>query len=133
MYRNPVCLNCSALERRPRRIGQHNSPIRNQQLKDEFNNSAPMRDRKVNACMRLAPILLLVASVSGFAADKEKATPKGVSVVNYRGWADSYLLSNGTVEAVVVPAVGRVMQFHFIGEDDVFWENSALQGKRRRN
>ena len=49
--------------------------------------------------------------------------------MNYHGWADSYVLSNGTVEAVVVPAVGRVMQFHFIGEDDVFWENAALQGK----
>jgi len=51
------------------------------------------------------------------------------SKTTYRGWPDALVLSNGKVEAVIVPAVGRVMQFRFIGEDDVFWENAALQGK----
>jgi hypothetical protein len=52
-----------------------------------------------------------------------------VSKTTYHGWPDSLVLSNGKVEAVIVPAVGRVMQFHFVGEEDVFWENTALQGK----
>ena len=48
---------------------------------------------------------------------------------NYHGWADSILLSNGRVEAVIVPAIGRVMQFRFAGEEDgPFWENRALDG-----
>jgi hypothetical protein len=73
-------------------------------------------------------LILLLASVCSVAADKS-SHKKGVSSVNYHGWADSLLLNNGTVEAVVVPAVGRVMQFHFVGEDDVLWENDKLQGK----
>lgn len=49
---------------------------------------------------------------------------------NYHGWANSILVSNGRVEAVIVPAVGRVMQFRFAGtEDGPFWENRALDGK----
>jgi len=48
---------------------------------------------------------------------------------NYHGWADSILVSNGRVEAVIVPAIGRVMQFRFAGEEDgPFWENHALDG-----
>lgn len=55
----------------------------------------------------------------------------GVSVAQttYHGWPGSLLISNGLVETLVVPAVGRVMQFHFVGESDVFWENPALYGK----
>ena len=43
--------------------------------------------------------------------------PSGLSVVRltYEGWTNAYLLGNGKVEAVIVPAVGRVMQFRFIG------------------
>jgi hypothetical protein len=40
------------------------------------------------------------------------------------------VLSNGVVEAVVVPSVGRVMQFRFAGETDgPFWENEKLAGQ----
>jgi hypothetical protein len=47
----------------------------------------------------------------------------------YHGWVDAVWLSNGLVEAVVVPSIGRVMQFRFDGEDDgPFWENPALAG-----
>jgi hypothetical protein len=48
---------------------------------------------------------------------------------NYHGWADSYFLSNEKAEVVVVPAIGRVMQFGFLGEEGVFWENRALDGQ----
>jgi hypothetical protein len=49
---------------------------------------------------------------------------------NYHGWNHSILLSNGRVEAVIVPAIGRVMQFRFAGEaDGPFWENEAMFGK----
>jgi hypothetical protein len=48
---------------------------------------------------------------------------------NYRGWEGSILLSNGRVEAAIVPAIGRVMQFRFAGEEDgPFWENRAMDG-----
>jgi hypothetical protein len=47
----------------------------------------------------------------------------------YHGWPDSLIISNDRVEAVVVPTVGRVMQFRFVGEEGVFWENEASRGK----
>ena len=47
----------------------------------------------------------------------------------YHGWPGSLIISNNRVEAVIVPSVGRVMQFRFVGEEGVFWENEALRGK----
>ncbi|MBW4605001.1 MAG: DUF4380 domain-containing protein [Calothrix sp. FI2-JRJ7] len=52
-----------------------------------------------------------------------------VTKINYQGWQDSYILSNGQVEAVVVPKVGRVMQFRFKGGEGTFWENDQVYGK----
>jgi len=52
-----------------------------------------------------------------------------ISKIPYHGWTDSYRISNGRVEAVVVPAIGRVMQFRYVGKQDIFWENAALAGK----
>ena len=51
--------------------------------------------------------------------------------INYHGWPDASLLSNGLVEAVIVPAIGRVMQFRLAGsQDGPFWENPGLWGRR---
>ncbi len=52
-----------------------------------------------------------------------------VAQVSYHGWPQSYVLSNGKAEVVIVPAIGRVMQFGFAGEDGVLWENRAMDGK----
>ena len=56
----------------------------------------------------------------------------GVSLarISWHGWPDCYLLSNGSVEAVIVPAIGRVMQFRLAGDTaGAFWENRALDGQ----
>lgn len=73
--------------------------------------------------LALVTLGLLVASSPGLRA--------GVTIyrTNYHGWADSYVLSNGKVAAVVVPALGRVMQFGYVGEQGVFWENRSLDGR----
>lgn len=53
-----------------------------------------------------------------------------VTLTNYRGWSNSIVLSNGAVEAIVVPTIGRIMQFRFAGEDHgPFWENPATLGQ----
>lgn len=77
----------------------------------------------------------LALLVSGLAAAGLLATagtahtaPATVITTNYHGWADSYLITNGVAEVVVVPAIGRVMQFSFTGEEGVFWENTNLFG-----
>jgi hypothetical protein len=56
----------------------------------------------------------------------------GVSVerISYHGWQDCYFIANGSVEAVIVPAIGRVMQLRLQGEaDGAFWENRTLDGQ----
>ncbi len=80
--------------------------------------------------IRLSLIFGLFLAVGEFAFAKDPAHRKGVSLTTYHGWEDALRLSNGEVEAIVVPDTGRVMQFHFIGEDEVFWENEKLQGKK---
>ena len=60
------------------------------------------------------------------------AQPTEVSVerVSYHGWSDCYLIDNGSVEAVIVPAIGRIMQLRLKGEAyGAFWENRALDGQ----
>jgi len=59
-----------------------------------------------------------------------RRTGAAIERTSYHGWADCYLLSNGQVEAVVVPAIGRVMQFRLRGGDEgAFWENRELDGR----
>ena len=52
-----------------------------------------------------------------------------VTKTNYQGWKDSYILSNSQVEAIIVPAIGRIMQFRLVGGENTFWENSQIYGK----
>jgi hypothetical protein len=46
--------------------------------------------------------------------------------IRYRGAFAAYLVTNGVVEAVVVPPFARVMQLRFAGEaEGIFWENRS--------
>ncbi|MGD0411122.1 MAG: hypothetical protein ABSC18_05415 [Verrucomicrobiota bacterium] len=55
--------------------------------------------------------------------------PNTAVVTNYHGWTQAILISNGRVEALVVPEAGRVMQFRFAGSaNGPFWENTKLYG-----
>lgn len=55
-----------------------------------------------------------------------------VTRIAWHGWPECYLIANGGVEAVVVPAIGRVMQLRVAGEtDETFWEDRALNGQPR--
>lgn len=47
----------------------------------------------------------------------------------YRGWKDSYRISNGAVDLVVVPKIGRVMRFGFVNQRNVLWENPKVDGE----
>src|SRR5437764_6678696 len=65
--------------------------------------------------------LVVMSSITGQAQLK-------ISHAEYHGWKDALILNNGIAEIAVVPEIGRVMQFHFMCEDPVFWENRALDG-----
>jgi hypothetical protein len=57
-------------------------------------------------------------------------TAVSVERISYHGWSDCYLIANGRVEVVIVPAIGRVMQLQLAGDaEGTFWENRALDGR----
>jgi len=53
-----------------------------------------------------------------------------VEKINYRGWANSYRISNGEVEAIVTGDVGpRVMRYGFVGGQNFFREFEEQLGR----
>jgi hypothetical protein len=76
---------------------------------------------------RLVVVALIGAAVMG--GMTRAAAQVTVQAVNYRGWGGSYRLSNGTAEIVIVPEVGRILRYGFIGERNLIWEDPALAGK----
>lgn len=60
------------------------------------------------------------------------ATPTlTVREIEYRGWRGALWVSNGQVEIVVVPAIGRLMRFAQVWDDNPIWENPDLYGQAR--
>lgn len=56
--------------------------------------------------------------------------PPGLSQIDYHGWKNCYRLASSSLEAIVVPAIGRIMQLRRTGDEaGVFWENRALDGQ----
>ena len=93
-------------------------------------DSGDLPEMNAARAQAILPILLATTVLSGAAA-AAPGSPIRVTRVDYRGWSGCVLLSNGLVEAVVVPAVGRIMQFRFAGAPDgPFWENASLDGGR---
>lgn len=71
----------------------------------------------------LAAVGCLLTLATGARADVT------ITKTEYKGWADAYRMTNGTVEIVVVPSVGRVMRYGFVGGANMLWENPAVAGK----
>jgi hypothetical protein len=56
--------------------------------------------------------------------------PNPAVLTNYHSWNNSISVNNGIVEAVVVPTIGRLQQFRFVGDtNNAFWEDSTLYGQ----
>eukprot|EP00457_Paulinella_chromatophora_P007712 gb/GEZN01007736.1/.p1 GENE.gb/GEZN01007736.1/~~gb/GEZN01007736.1/.p1 ORF type:complete len:335 (+),score=14.25 gb/GEZN01007736.1/:43-1047(+) len=53
-----------------------------------------------------------------------------VEYVDYRGWSGAVRISNGVVETMVVPAVGRIMSFRFLDGPNILWEDPDLGGRK---
>lgn len=67
--------------------------------------------------------VLAVSLMSASAAVK-------IEKINFKGWPNSYRISNGTVEAVVTSDVGpRVIRFGFVGGQNLFKEFTEQIGK----
>lgn len=74
-------------------------------------------------CWRLAGALAVLIVGSGAAGDVT------VKRITYHGWPGAYRMTNGTVELVVVPQIGRILRYGYVGGPNVLWENRALWGK----
>jgi hypothetical protein len=59
--------------------------------------------------------------------------PAGAEVtideIEYRGWAGAVQIQNGDVRVVVVPQIGRIMHYGFVGGQNVLWNNPDLLGQ----
>jgi len=83
---------------------------------------------------RWAAALIAAALAAGCAAPPPQLVARSgtvsVSRVNYRGWRDSYRMTNGDVEVVVVPQIARIMGYAAAGGQNVLWFNDALPRRR---
>ncbi len=72
-----------------------------------------------------------VAFVSGLRATPVVAEAAAVTVdrTAHHGWADAVRLRSSTAEAIIVPAIGRVMSFRLRDGENVLWTDSALAGR----
>src|SRR5579872_6490883 len=70
-----------------------------------------------------AGAVLAISIMSASAAVK-------IEKIEFKGWPNSYRISNGTVEAVVTSDVGpRVIRFGFVGGQNLFKEFTEQLGK----
>ena len=59
-----------------------------------------------------------------------RAAPVRIDKIGYHGWGDSYRITNGTVELVVVASVGpRILRYGFVGGQNLFLEIGPQLGK----
>jgi len=80
---------------------------------------------------QLLPFLvagLLISSPRIAAAEPKNSL--SVARTSHHGWHQCMIIGNGRVEAVIVPEIGRVMQFRFVGKESPFWENRLLDSKK---
>ena len=85
---------------------------------------------KANSAAAALAVAALSLALPAAATPQPLPAETKVTRVNYHGWTDAVQLNNGVAEAVVVPSVGRVMQFRFAGrEEGPFWVNPALAGR----
>lgn len=68
--------------------------------------------------MSLSAVLCAVVAV---------ASP--VERISFEGWPGAIRLSNGVVDLVVVPEIGRVVRFGFVGGPNVLWLHPELRGQ----
>lgn len=91
-----------------------------------------MTNKGFLALTTVACCLLVTGCQTPTASTTRVQPPQGgVKIVKqeYHGWNDAIRMSNGKAYVVVVPSIGRVMQFGSEGDEGVFWENTFLYGK----
>lgn len=93
-----------------------------------------VRSRRRATATRPSALGLWLVAITGFLlvldVPAAESAVTGVNRVDFQGWKNALRLSNGQVEAVVVPQVGRVMSFRLADGENVFWTDRSLDGKQ---
>ena len=55
--------------------------------------------------------------------------PITVRTETYEGWTGCFRVSNGLVDLVVVPQIGRIMRFGAVGQRNLLWEGERKNGE----
>jgi hypothetical protein len=71
-------------------------------------------------------LLLVVSNPVGGGAPEERVSVRREA---YHGWTDCYRMSNGTIDLVYVPQIGRLMRYGYVNGPNMLWENPDLRGK----
>lgn len=71
---------------------------------------------------KLALVLLALPAIA--AADVK------VEIVDYHGWKGCYRVANEDAEMIVVPEIGRVLRYAYIGKDNLLWEDPDMAGRK---
>ncbi len=69
-------------------------------------------------------VFLMIFSIATSARSEVK-----VERIDYKGWTQAYKLSNGSVDLIFVPQIGRIMHFGWAGDKNLIWENAKFAGK----
>lgn len=51
-----------------------------------------------------------------------------IEEITYKGWKHAVEISNTDIRLIVVPEVGRILHFSFQNSENIFYENSELEG-----
>ncbi len=72
-------------------------------------------------------LIFFCCALGAFAAVK-------IDKTNYKGWANSYRITNGEVQLIVTSEIGpRIIRYGFAGGQNLFWEDSKTLGKTGGN
>ena len=72
--------------------------------------------------MRILSVALVLGAGSVFAGVR-------VGEVEYLGWKNAVEIDNGDIRVVVVPQIGRIMHYGFVGGENILWSDSQHHGK----
>ncbi|GEM_PF-827290 len=67
---------------------------------------------------RVLPLAALLATVAS----------GEITRITYNGWDDALRLTNGTVELIVVPSVGRIMHYGWTDGENLLWQHPHRAG-----
>ena len=85
---------------------------------------------RASITVRLWTGSILIAVALGLSPQSRAADSSTAVFTNYHSWSNAVSLNNGVVEALIVPTIGRVQQFRFLGDTNgVFWEDPATLGQ----